>query len=141
MVITDVDDGLDGRFDFVAADQNAAQIEGVFNKFGWIPVIGTMSGALRLTIGKIMIIVGLVMTVYQCMAACISNDPNGHQKAKEYAGYAAHGFMNMCRASIEMIPFVNTIVLVSYDLLIGRFSYSHENQRLERPSLNPFQRS
>jgi|GEM_PF-1904476 hypothetical protein len=138
MVITEFDNTLDSRFDFfVAADQMWAKTEGVLNKCGWIPFVGSVTGALRFTIGKVMVIAGLIMAAFKCLQGCFSSDAFCYKEAQQYAGYALHGFMNQCRGIVESIPFVNTITLVPYDLLVGRFSYSFEKQKIERAAVQP----
>ena len=137
-MVIELDDALDSRLDFfVATDQMMARTEGVFNKFGWIPFAGCVTGSLRFTIGKIMVLAGIFMAAFKGLEGLFSGNSFHYKEAKQFAGYALHGFMNQARAVIEWIPFVNTVVLVSYDRLIGRFSYGFENERFQRPALIP----
>ena len=139
-MVIELDDTLDSRFDFfVATDQMMAKTEGVLNKLGWIPFVGCITGSLRFTIGKIMVLAGVFMAAFKALQGLFSGDSFYYKEAQQYAGYALHGFMNTGRATIEAIPFVNTIVLVAYDRLVGRFSYGFENERFARPALIPLE--
>lgn len=124
--------------EFSSLDRVCARGENIFNKLGWIPYVGSVSGALRLAIGKIMFVVGLALACYYFIRTIVTNQPCLNNEPAEYAGYAMHGLANICRALIEMTPFCNTIVLLAYDAFVGRFCYFSEKLQTGVRPLNPY---
>ena len=124
--------------DFGALDHVCARGENILNKLGWIPYVGSVSGAFRLAIGKIMFVVGIVLASYYFLRAIITNEPCLNDEPAEYAGYAIHGLANICRALVETMPFYNTVALLVYDAFLGRFCYFSEQLSVGVFPLNPY---
>jgi hypothetical protein len=115
-------------------------VETGLNYAGYIPLVSSLSGSLRIQYGKIEVI-GAIATG-ALLAGQAFFEQNGEERSKKLnravevlTTYATHGVANIFRGILEMIPFLSLVVCLPYDLMKNRFIYPQE----ERAKLRPLQ--
>jgi hypothetical protein len=104
----------------VVLDASLKCFEKTLNVFGYIPIISTISGSIRAVYGKVELISGLGIAAISSLS-CSYNRNVDHGLE-----LAVHGLANICRAAVEIIPFVNWLC-IPYDLA-NRFEYQSLQQ-------------
>lgn len=81
---------------------------------GYVPIISTFSGGVRIFLGKVEIITGIGLAAIFLVASLKSQENKKfyRQEAKKSFDYVIHGIANILRGSIECIRWVNLICLV-----------------------------
>jgi hypothetical protein len=101
------------------------------NAGGYIPILSTFSGALRIKYGQIEVIGSIVAAALTAIAALFNPSKEAREQGLNRATeilttYACHGIANIFRGVIEAIPFLSFVTCLPYDLLGNRFAYPHE---------------
>lgn len=115
-------------------NQTLSLFEKELNLLGYIPVVSTFSGAVRITYGKLEVIAGLASSIFWS-AKGIGDTLTGDDKEAEKSldnsiysiNYSLHGAANIFRGSIEIIPFIGNALTLIYDAsepLDRTFDYS-----------------
>lgn len=112
--------------------------EGGLNIAGYIPIVSTFSGSLRINYGKLEVIGSIVaaalITVRALFLANASDRDRELKRAIDvFTHYSLHGIANIIRGILEVVPFVSLVTCLPYDLSGKRFAYpvnshSFENQ-------------
>jgi len=86
------------------------------NPCGHIPVVSTATGGLRVVLGAVEVIAGLAISILQGIVSAYYTRTGDDRKCDFSAGLGTmlHGFANLARGTVEMIPFVNMITM-KYD--------------------------
>jgi hypothetical protein len=108
-----------------------ASFEKGLNLAGYIPVVSMISGTLRSTYGKTLIITGVAGGALLAIVALFDRNAVGRQKGLEKAmkflvTCSVHGIANIGRSRIERVPFLSLVTCLPYDLLGIRFVYPKE---------------
>jgi hypothetical protein len=109
-----------------------ASFEKGLNLAGYVPVLSTVSGTLRSTYGKTLIITGVAGGALLAIVALFNSNAksrkNGLEKAVKFLMTCSlHGIANIGRSRIEMVPFLSLATCLPYDLMGTRFAYPKEN--------------
>lgn len=115
-----------------ALDRNLSQFEKALNVAGYIPIVSSVSGAVRVLYGKIEVVAAVGTAAISALKALFS-DARG---SKEWFGrsvmaldYALHGVANIVRGYIEMVPFLGLALCLPYDhCLEERVTYPTERR-------------
>lgn len=98
-----------------------------FNKAGYFPILSTISGGGRITLGGLQSIFGTIGALFRGCTYFISRDPVQREYAAENYWQSIHGNMNIQRGLIESIPLLGNGLTFLYDKGIGlRVNYTHE---------------
>jgi hypothetical protein len=102
------------------------------NILGYIPIVSTFSGALRMSYGKLEVIGAIAAAALIAVKAlCITNSSDRDSELKKavevFIGYALHGCANIIRGMIEVVPCFSLITCLPYDLLGHRYAYPIES--------------
>ncbi len=103
-------------------DKTLEQVENkMLDSVGHFPILSSITGSYRAVLATVQIVVGLAAMVFGIFAACCDD----WKLSKLGAKYFCHGFANLARASIEVVPLIN-MTLMAYDGADkpGRFSYT-----------------
>jgi hypothetical protein len=95
--------------------------EQTLNVFGYIPFISTASSYVRHSYGTIQVTAGIAFAILSSLSQ------NNDRQAEHGVEIAIHGFTNMCRATVEAIPFIN-LITIPYDI-VNRFEYQSLKHR------------
>ena len=102
-------------------------LENIFNKLGYVPVVSSVSGGLREVFGATQVITGLAMTSINSLRKAYAKEETSigqlQKKVDLSKEQVRHGIANMMRAVLEIIPFINFSCLC-YDLAKVRIEYS-----------------
>jgi hypothetical protein len=104
--------GIDGLFQ---------GLEQTLNVFGYIPLISTASSYVRGSYGSLQVTAGVAVAILSSLSQ------NNDRQAEHGVEIAIHGFANMCRATIEFVPFLN-LITIPYDI-VNRFEYQSLKHR------------
>lgn len=120
-------------------DKTLGVFEKGLNYAGYVPLVSTFSGELRINYGQIEIIGGIIAGALTAIAALFNPNEEerkqGLNKAVEIIiNYSLHGMANIFRGVIEMIPFLSWFTCLPYDLAGHRYTYQYENAS---PTANP----
>ena len=102
-------------------DELLQDFEQTLNVFGYIPIISFFSGSIRETYGSIQVTAGIAFAILSSLSQ------NNDRQAEHGVEIAIHGFTNMCRAAVEMVPFIN-LITIPYDIA-NRFEYQSLKHR------------
>ncbi len=102
-------------------DELLQDFEQTLNVFGYIPIISTFSGSIREAYGSIQVTAGIAFAILSSLSQ------NNDRQAEHGVEIAIHGFTNMCRATVEAIPFIN-LITIPYDI-VNRFEYQSLKHR------------
>ncbi len=127
----------------VTTEKELNNIQGVvetgLNYAGYIPLVSTLSGAIRINYGKIEVI-GAIASAALIAIRAFANDSQT-ERAEQLnlalqviTAYSLHGIANIFRGILEMVPFLSLVTCLPYDLLKHRFSYPREDAQLLRVS-------
>jgi hypothetical protein len=100
--------------DFDQMDESLTLFESTLNTLGYIPIVSTFSGTARFIYGKVEAIVALAAVAFHFIGSIAGYAGHEGQVAKALP-YVVHGFANMGRAVVEMIPLIN-LSCIFYDL-------------------------
>lgn len=102
--------------------------EGGLNVAGYVPIVSTFSGTLRIAYGKLEVIGAIVAAALIAVRALFLN--NAHDRERELRdavkvliNYSLHGYANIIRGTLEVIPLVSLVTCLPYDLSGKRFAY------------------
>lgn len=121
-----------GRFNISRQqlEKTLARGEESLNLIGYIPVISSMSAAVRALGGKLQALIGFGFAVYSLIAGLKSS----RGKIRHFLNFSAslshflHGLANMLRAAIEAVPFLSLVTCLPYDRFFHkRFKYALED--------------
>ena len=97
-------------------------LETTFNKFGYFPIVSTVSGSIRILGGKVEVITGLALSAIAILRI-FQNKDNRTRQIHHGAELALHGGANILRGMVESIPFFGNAGCLIYDDS-NRFEYS-----------------
>ncbi len=120
----------------IKLDQTLGVFESGLNVAGYVPLVSTISGALRVNYGKLEIIGAVAAAGIIAVKALFAGTEqyNEFNHAVEILfTYASHGAANVVRGIIEIFPFVSLATCLPYDLLGHRYSYPFENAASHTP--------
>ena len=100
-------------------DESFQSFEKMLNVFGYIPIVSSVSGSVRQVYGNVQVIGGLATAVLSSLS--------NQRQAEHGLEIAVHGIANMCRSSVEMVPFLN-LACIPYDMG-NRFEYQSLKHR------------
>lgn len=123
------------------ADDAMTQFENAMNVAGYVPILSTISGGLRMTYGNIEVVGAIVAAAFLAIQALFTSDSSAksdlfNQSGKVLVKYSLHGFANCIRSVFESVPFLSLVTCLPYDLMGNRFSYVPSG-----PSQSIFRRS
>ena len=113
------------RINFHNLDFHLTRIELSLNALGYIPLISTLSGCMRAVFGKIEIITAIGLAALKFLTDVMHGREPNWKDIAHFLHYALHGVANIARAYVEIIPFVNLLMLVR-DATLPRLGYSGE---------------
>lgn len=110
-----------------------AKSETALNLIGYIPVISSMSGLVRMVGGKIQALIGFFVAAFSLFTAFKSvNKFRALLIFRIGLEHLLHGICNLIRGSIETVPLLSLVLCLPYDhLLKKRFKYSSEDEDLD----------
>ncbi|WP_068469449.1 hypothetical protein [Candidatus Protochlamydia phocaeensis] len=101
-------------------NKNLQSIEHGLNIMGYIPIVGTFSACIRFTYGKMEMITGLAVSLISFTGSIFASDLQRQQALESRAikaiEYSLHGWLNMGRCFLEIIPFISLVTCLPYDL-------------------------
>lgn len=106
-------------------ENRIAQVEKCLNPIDYIPGLSALSGMTRLLAGMIQTVAGVAFAALKVFQIILTGRGNYVQALKQGLTYSLHGFGNIGRGYIALIPIVNCLLLV-YDKYVGRMNYNHE---------------
>jgi hypothetical protein len=103
------------------------------NIVGYVPFVACISGSLRISYGKLEIIGAVAIAAIVAIRALFINnaverDRELRRAAEILIYYSAHGFANIGRGMIEVVPLLSLVTCLPYDLLGKRMAYSTQEQ-------------
>lgn len=102
--------------------------EHAFNVLGWVPVLSSASGAIRIIAGKVQLVAALALAFFQKISGLIFQKKSYIELSNHSFDYVKHGIANICRGYLETIPLIGNVSLFVYDLLPdSRMKYEEEN--------------
>lgn len=108
-----------------------AIVETGLNYAGYVPLVSTLSGAMRINYGKIEVI-GAVASAALIAIRAFANDSQA-ERAEQLnlalsviTTYSLHGIANIFRGILEMVPLLSLATCLPYDLLKHRYAYPRE---------------
>jgi len=104
--------------------------ESALNTAGYIPLVSSVSGGIRGTIGALQFQIGLLSALGFGIAAAVSDSEEYSEIAGRSLHYAAHGVGNNLRGTVEVIPVINLLTIL-YDLSGERYKYAIETEATE----------
>lgn len=91
----------------------------LLNPSSWIPGWSTVTGAMQVVLGLVMIVLSGLASLYEvAKGVCTANVVEKRQHYKQAAfnlNYAKHGALNIFRGAISMIPFIGNATMYLYD--------------------------
>ncbi len=123
--------------DYQAINEKFDELEGYLNIYGKLPVISTLSGAIRVVFGLNQIIWGLTYALFHLILLSITKPKNKEVAAKRVKmdlAYCIHGFANILRSGIE-INKVSNPLLGRVVPFLGRVIYDMAGARLKYPTV------
>jgi len=108
-------------------DTRLANFEETLNTLGYIPIVSTASGSVRIVYGSLETVAGNVSCVYKgCQYFITGNREHRNQAAAHYL-YAVHGALNVQRGIVEFVPIIGNTVVFLYDKAARlRANYTYE---------------
>lgn len=111
-------------------DQALHTFEKVLNFAGYIPIVSTISGSIRIAYGKAEVVGAVAAGALLAIKALCNTDADQRARDMDYAvavgvNYSIHGLANIGRGFVEAIPIINLSCLV-YDLTGTRIQYPFE---------------
>ncbi|MBS0606124.1 MAG: hypothetical protein AB7H48_05785 [Parachlamydiales bacterium] len=111
-------------------DQALHTFEKVLNFAGYIPIVSTFSGSIRIAYGKAEVVGAIAAGALLAVKALCNTDAEKRARDFDYAAgvavnYSIHGLANIGRGFVEAIPIINLSCLV-YDLTGTRIQYPFE---------------
>jgi hypothetical protein len=129
-----MEDGLAQRYTYDFYEQQRESFEKTINVFGYIPVISTFSGTLRMVVGGIALIKHVVAAVFCSIADLFGSNSNGYgYRVFKYSAYCIHDLCNVIRGGVELFPLAGNLITFIYDFALGRFSYAVEYTGVHYP--------
>ena len=102
-------------FPLESLDRGLAGAEKALNVLGWVPFVSSVSGAVRMSAGKVMVVAFAVLSALTYIMAYMSNNQKLMDKADQFTQYIWHGFANVGRGFVESIPFLGNVCTILYD--------------------------
>lgn len=114
-----------------ALDKGIRSLEKILNVAGYIPFVSSISGTLRVALGKVEIIGAIAAGALLGIKGIFA--PTAELRSTEInyaigvaATYSLHGFANIGRGIVEVIPLFGNISTLVYDSLGNRVQYPFE---------------
>lgn len=115
------------QYIFVERDQVA--FEKTLNVLGYIPVISSASGCVRIISSIIQLVSSAVKMPLCAIADLFQATPKGYAfRIKKHAGFMGHSLSNIFRGCVEFPWFIGNIACFCYDRFIGRIRYETEKR-------------
>ena len=111
-------------------ERTLAKGEEALNLIGYVPVVSTMSAALRALSGKLQVVLGIIFAIvyFSLLGFSETRKIKHFLHLKSSFGQIFHGICNIVRSLLEAVPFLSLVTCLPYDrLLKKRFKYSVEN--------------
>lgn len=120
----------DPNFDPYALDEkDQAAFEKTLNILGYIPLVSSFSGAIRIISSVITLVSSAVKGPLCAIADLFQKTPRGYSfRLQKHITYMGHSWANMFRGAIEFAFVFGNILTFSYDRLIGRIRYPVEHK-------------
>ena len=110
-------------------DQNLASFEKALNVLGYIPIVSSVTGFVRVQYGKFEVVASIAVAAFKFIASLFArSDAQRAQLEMESVQaltYIKHGLANFARGMVEMIPFVN-LIMIAHDRIYDRLRYPTE---------------
>jgi hypothetical protein len=84
-------------------------IEEAFDYFGYIPIVSTISGGLRIQFGNLEMIAGIAFSVLAGLAFIFTRKEEFRKGSVSTLDFVVHGAVNVCRGFIECHRYFNLI--------------------------------
>lgn len=117
--------------EFDQMNQLLTSFEKGLNVVGYVPIVSTISGSVRLAYGKLEAIVAIAAIAFHFMAGLIGIEGSA-EKLRAAVPYVLHGFANMGRGLVEILPFIN-LTCYLYDQTQPGYSYPSLTSRAVVP--------
>ncbi len=119
----EIEDAIDSGFEWFEHGLNTA---------GYLPIVSTVSGSLRVSFGKLEVIGAIVVAAFIAIKALFNPDPIEKYLQLEKATqilvkYSLHGAANVLRGTLEIFPLLSLVTCLPYDLSGKRFAYVRES--------------
>lgn len=115
-------------------DHTLSSFEKGLNIAGYVPIISSFSGPLRIGYGKVEVIGAVAFAAILALRAFSLTGLEQEEllnKAVEMLSYTLHGIANIFRGAIETIPLISLFTCLPYDLMFQqRFTYPTEIKTL-----------
>ena len=121
----------DPSFDaYALQDRDQASFEKTLNVLGYIPIISSGSGAVRV-ISSLMTLISSAVKIPLCaIADLFQKNPKGYTfRIQKHIAYIGHSWANIFRGVVEIAVGFGNILTFAYDRLAGRISYPVESKR------------
>jgi hypothetical protein len=118
----------DPRFDpYALSDRDQASFEKTLNVLGYIPIISSASGVVRMASAVIRLIASAVKIPLCAIADLFQKTPRGYlYRIQVHTSYLGHSWANFFRGFVELFLIFGNVLTFSYDQLIGRIRYPIE---------------
>lgn len=100
-------------------ERSFAVTERALNSCGYVPVLSTLTGALRL-------VAGLVQTAVASTFSFLLLLAKRPLLSTRYGFIATHGLANVCRGFVEMVPLLGNMFCYTHDRSTVRMVYAQE---------------
>lgn len=91
----------------IQLEKNVAEVEGVLSGLAIIPIVGTLAGALKMILGTIQTVGGVLGMV---VSAPFAWNKTGRQVFLRSASHCINGLANIVAGALEAIPGVGTAI-------------------------------
>ena len=120
----------DPTFDpYILVERDQASFEKTLNVLGYIPIISSATGVVRIVSSIITLISSAVKLPLCAIADLFQRTPRKYSfRIQKHISYIAHSMVNIFRGAIEFSIVLGNILTFSYDRLIGRISYPVESK-------------
>ena len=106
-------------------DNYIARTEQFVNRIDYVPYISSFSGMIRILTGGLEIIAGVALAAFHLLQNLFKVDVDYLEIANRGLIYSLHGFGNIMRGAIAMVPGWNLTLLI-HDRYLGRMNYPQE---------------
>lgn len=120
----------DPRLDpYIFVEKDQVTFEKTLNVLGYIPIISSASGCIRIISSSIQLVSSAVKMPLCALADLFQETPKGYAfRIKKHAGFMGHSLSNIFRGCVEFSCFIGNISCFCYDKFIGRIRYETEKR-------------